>query len=181
MRVVSAIALSLVLPGLVHADNKPLTIKVGKLSATAPSGWTSEKPSNRLRSYQIKLAGEKGGPGDGELIVMPESDPKAEKVFPRWKTQFVPPDGKSVDDISKASKLDGVKGATINILNVNGNWRYKERPFDPRSKEVIKENYRVVWVIVNDGDEATHIRLSGPKATIDHHYPAFEKWLRSLK
>ncbi len=181
MRAVPAIALALVLPLLAHADDKTTPVKLGKLSAPAPAGWVNEKPSNRLRSYQFKLAGEKGGSGDAELVVMPESDPKAEKVFPRWKGQFVPPEGKTADDISKVKKLDGVKGATIDILDVNGTWRYKERPFDPKSKEELKEDQRVIWAIVFDGDEAAHVRLSGPKGTVDAHYPEFEKWLRALK
>jgi hypothetical protein len=181
MRAASAVALLLALPLLTSADDKPVPVKIGKLSATPPAGWASEKTSNRLRSHQFKLAGEKGGPGDAELIVMPESDPKAEKVFSRWKAQFMPPEGKTIDDVSKVKTIEGVKGATITLLDVSATWRYKERPFDPKSKEELKEDYRVVWAVVSDGEEAAHIRLSGPKGTVDTHYPAFEKWLQSLK
>jgi hypothetical protein len=113
-------------------------------------------------------------------MVMPESSPDAEKNFPRWKAQFIPPEGKTPDDISKTSKLD-VAGAAVNVLDVSGTWKYRERPFDPKSKEMILEDYRVVWVIVADKDEATHVRLAGPKPTVDKHYAEFEKWLKSLK
>ena len=44
--------------------------------------------------------------------------------------------------------------------------KYKERPFDPKSKEEIKEDYRVVWVIVTEKDETTHLRLSGPAVSV---------------
>ncbi|MDB5307300.1 MAG: hypothetical protein JWO38_1502 [Gemmataceae bacterium] len=180
MRHAAAVALFLTVPLLAGADDKPVVVKLGKLTASAPPDWKSEKPSNRLRSYQFKLPGAKDTPA-AELIVLPESDPKAEKVFPRWKLQFVPPEGTTANDIGKVSKIEGVKGAKIDVLDVNGTWKYKERPFDPKSKEELKEDYRVVWVIVADGDEATHLRLSGPKETVDKHYPAFEKWLKSLK
>jgi hypothetical protein len=159
-------------------DPAPAAVKVAGLSAPAPAGWVSGKPANRLRSYQFKLPGEAG---DAELIVFPESDPKAEKVFPRWKAQFVVPDGKTADDISKVSKLDGAKGATITLLDVAGTWRYKAAPFDPKSKEELREGQRVVWAVVAGPTEAAHVRLSGPKATVDKHYPAFEGWLKSLK
>ena len=181
MRAASAVALVLALPLLSSAEDKPIPVKISKLSAPAPATWVSEKTANRLRSYQFKLPGEKGGPGDAEIVVMPESDPKPEKVFPRWKAQFVPPEGKTVEDVSKVKTVDGVKGATITLLDVSATWRYKERPFDPKSKEELKEDYRVVWAVVFDGDEAAHIRLSGPKGTVDTHYPAFEKWLKALK
>ncbi|MBX9584460.1 MAG: hypothetical protein K2X87_29515 [Gemmataceae bacterium] len=163
------------------ADDPAPAVKAGGLSAPAPAGWVSEKPANRLRSHQFKLPGEKDGPGDAELIVFPESDPKTEKVFPRWKAQFVPPDGKTADDISTVSKLDGTKGATITLLDVSGTWKYRAAPFDPKSKEELREDQRVVWAVVAGSDEAAHVRLSGPKATVDKHYPVFEKWLKSLK
>jgi hypothetical protein len=181
MRRFAALALMLGLPLLTLADDKPVKVKLGKLSAEALAQWKSEKVANRLRSYQFKLPGEKGGPGDAELIVMSESDPKAEKVFPRWKSSFVPPEGKTADDVGKIRKIDGVKGATIDVLDCYGTWKYKDRPFDPKSKEELKDDYRVIWVIVNDDDEATHLRLSGPKETVDKYYPGFEKFLKSLK
>ena len=86
-----------------------------------------------------------------------------------------------MDDISKVRKIDGVKGATIDMLDVYGTWKYKAAPFDPKSKEELKDEYRVVWAIVNDGDEATHLRLSGPKETVDKYYPGLEKLLKGLK
>ena len=81
---------------------------------------------------------------------------------------------------AKTSKLE-LKGATADLLDVTGTWRYKERPFDPKSKEELRENYRVVWAVIAEKDEASHVRLSGPKAVVDKHYPAFEAWLKALK
>lgn len=165
------------------ADDEPkaVVVKVNALSAPAPAGWVKEKPANNLRSFQFKLPGEKGGPGDAELIVSSESDPKAEKVFPRWKAQFVVPEGKTADDIAKVTKLDGPPETTITLLDAAGTWKYKAAPFDPKSKEELRDDQRVVWAVVAGPDEAAHVRLSGPKATVDAHYPAFEKWLKSLR
>ena len=176
-----AIAVLFALPLFAAADDKPVKVKLGKLSAEAPAAWKSEKVANRLRSYQFKLPGEKGGPGDAELIVMPESDPKAEKVFPRWRATFVPPEGKTAEDVGKVTKIDGVKGARIDVLDCYGTWKYRERPFDPKSKEELRDDHRVIWLIVNDDDEACHIRIAGPKETVDKHYPGLEKFLKNLK
>jgi len=177
----AVVALLFAIPLFTIADDKPVKVKLGKLSAEAPAEWKSEKVANRLRSYQFKLPGEKGGPGDAELIVMPESDPKAEKVFPRWKATFIPPEGKTADDVGKVRKIEGVKGAKIDVLDAYGTWKYRAAPFDPKSKEELKDDHRVIWVIVNDDDEATHLRLSGPKETVDKYYPGFEKFLKGLK
>jgi hypothetical protein len=181
MRAIAAAALFAAIPCLADAADKPVRVKLGKLSADAPAEWKTEKPANRLRSYQFKLPGEKGGPGDAELMIMPESDPKAAKLFPRWKSSFIPPEGKTADDVAKEKRVEGVKGAKIDLLDCYGTWKYRERPFDPKSKEELKDDYRVVWAIVDDGDEACHLRLSGPKKTVDKYYPGFEKFLKSLK
>ena len=155
------------------AQPKATTIKLNKLSAPAPAGWVSEKPKYTLRSYQFRVPGDKDGPA-GEFIVMPDSNPKVEKVFPTWKASFLP------DAVAKESKLD-VKGATVKVLDVTGTWRYKERPFDKTSKEEERVDYRVVWAVIAEKDEATHVRLSGPKAVVDKQYAAFEGWLKALK
>lgn len=155
-------------------------VKIGHLKAVVPADWKKEKPANLLRSYQFKLPGEKEGMA-AELSVFPESHPDPEKNFPKWKAQFVPPVEKTIDDLSKTAKWD-VKGATVNVLDIaGGTWKYRERPQDPRSKEMFLDNYRVIWIIVAEKDEATHLRLSGPKATVDKHYGEFEKWVKALK
>lgn len=177
MRFASLALLLIGLPAL--AQDKGTVVKVGSLAAPAPADWKSEKPANRLRSHQFKLPAAPDHT-DAEVTVMPESSADVEKNFPRWKRTFVVPDGKTADDLGKATKWD-VKGATVNVLDVTGTWKYKERPQDPKSKEELKDNYRVVWVIVAEKDEATHIRLSGPAPTVEKHMKAFEGWVKLLK
>ena len=176
-----AAALLLALSVSSAADEKPVVVKLGNLSADAPADWKSEKVANRLRAYQFKLPGEKGGPGDAELVVMTGVNPKLEKNFPMWKATFVPPEGKTADDVGKTSKIEGVKGAKIDVLDCYGTWKYRERPFDPKSKEELKDDYRVIWVIVNDDDDGCHLRLSGPKETVDKYHPGLVKFIKSLK
>jgi hypothetical protein len=165
--------------GGLQAQDKGIVVKVGKLTTAAPADWQKEKPANLLRSYQFKLPGAEDFP-QPELAVFPESHPDPEKNFPKWKAQFVPPEGKTIDDISKTGKWD-VKGATVTYLDVTGTWKYKERPQDPKSKEMLLDDYRVIWVIVAEKDEATHIRLSGPSASVAKSYKAFEGFVKSLK
>jgi hypothetical protein len=160
-------------------EDKGTVVKVGTLSATTPSDWKNEKPANRLRSYQLKLPGEKDHP-DAEIAIYPEINPNPDKNFPKWKATFVPPDGKTIDDISKTGKWD-VKGATVTFLDVTGTWKYRERPQDPTSKEMLLEDFRVVWVIVAEKEEASYIRLSGPTVSVDKQFKAFESWVKSLK
>jgi len=176
----SVLLLAVVGESAAQDKGKGTEVKVGGMKATAPADWKSEKPANLLRSYQFSLPGAKDLPG-AEVAVFPESHPDPEKNFPKWKAQFVPPDGKTIGDISKTAKWD-VKGATVTVLDVSGGtWKYRAAPNDPKSKEMLLDNYRVVWVIVAEKDEATHIRLSGPAASVDAQFKAFEAWVKSLK
>lgn len=158
----------------------PVVVKLGTLSATAPADWKSEKPANLLRSYQFRLAAGEANLADAEIAVYKEGSPKVEAKFAEWKATFVPPDGKTLDDIAKTSKWD-LPGAAAHVLDVSGIWRFRERPKDPKSKEEIRPEYRAVWVIVLQGEDAVHIRFSGPEKVVARHYPAFEKWVRSAK
>jgi len=171
--------------GTVRGEDKPVVVKLDKLSATAPATWKNEKPTNRLRKYQFKLPGAKDHP-DAELTIMGESLPTPEKNFPKWKVMFDAPEGKTVDDISKTAKWE-VPGANVNVLDITGTWKYKERPFDPKSKLMVLDDWRVIWVIVDEKDkkgevtESTHFRLSGPAPTVAEHAKEFEKWIKSFK
>ena len=81
------------------AQEQANVIKVGKLTAKVPADWQKEKPANLLRSYQFKLPGAEDF-AQPQLAVFPESHPDPEKNFPKWKSQFVPPEGKTIDDIA---------------------------------------------------------------------------------
>jgi hypothetical protein len=164
-----------ILLAMLVAAADPVVVKLGTLSAPAPAEWKSEKPANLLRSHQFKLPSGEAGLADAEVAVYKEGSPKVEAKFAEWKATFVPPDG-----VAKTAKWD-LLGATAHVLDVSGTWKYRERPRDPKSKEEIKPEYRAVWVIVLQGEEATHVRFSGPEKVVAKHYPAFEKWVKSAK
>lgn len=153
-------------------------VKFGKLAAEPPKEWRSEKPKYRLRSHQFVLPSGAEGVADAEVIVLPESDPKADKVFPRWKAQVTPADGAKPEDAAKESTL-AVPGATVKLLDLRGTWKFKEFPMAKKEEE--RPEYRVVWAVVTAGEDTAHVRLSGPQAVVEKHYPGFEAWLKALK
>ena len=162
------------------ADDKPMPVKFSGLSGDPPAAWKAEKPANLLRSHQFKLPSDDKTYADAELTVSPKSSDDVAKNFDKWKAQFTPPDGKKAEDVTRTSEFK-VGEVKVHVLDVTGTWKFKERPFDPKSKEEIKPEHRAVWVIVVGKDDTTHLRLSGPQGVIEKHYPAFEKWLKGLK
>lgn len=156
-------------------------VKINNLSAVPPADWKSEKPSNRLRSHQFRLpSGEKDTP-DAELSVSPESSPDVKKNHERWLATFVPPEGKTIEEASKVSKWEIAGTKAVTVLDITGTWKYKERPQDPKSKEELRAEWRVVWVIVEGKDDSAHVRLAGPMAVVEKHKKTFDAWIQSLK
>ena len=171
----------IILPLLIlTADSKPIVVKLGTLSATAPATWKSEKPNNLLRSYQFKLPSGDPAFADAEVAVYKEASPKVDDKFAEWSATIVPPEGQKIDIIPKVTKTE-VGTATAHILDITGTWKYRERPRDPKSKEELKPDYRVVWVILLEKGETTHIRFSGPMSVVEKQFAEFEKWLKSAK
>ena len=168
------------LAAFAFADEKPVTVKVGALSVETPAGGVSEKPANRLRSHQFKLVSGEKEFADAEIAIFPDSSPDVMKNHDRWKVAVAPMDGVPPEEAAKLSKLE-VKGATITLLDMTGTWKYRERPQDPKSKEEIRPEYRVVWAIITAKDETTHVRFTGPMKVVAKHYGAFEGFLKGLK
>ncbi|HEY2783392.1 MAG TPA: hypothetical protein VGJ05_00315 [Fimbriiglobus sp.] len=161
-------------------DPKGTRVAFGKVSAAVPSTWKVEKPANRLRSHQFRLPSADKNYADGEVAVYPEGRPDPAKVFPDWKNQFEPPDAKTLDEVTKTDKWT-VGPATIHLLDVTGTWNYKERPKDPKSKLEVRPEYRSIWAIVVVGDDAWHVRFSGPQSVVAKYKPGFDAWLKGLK
>ncbi len=162
------------------AEDKPVVVKVGGLASNAPAAWVTEKPANRLRSHQFKIPSGEKDFADAELAVFPDSSPDVTKNHDRWKTAVIPMDGVPPEEAMKVSKLE-VKGAAITLLDMTGTWKYRERPQDPKSKEEIRPEYRVIWAIVTTKDETSHFRFTGPMKVVAKHMKEFEELLKGLK
>jgi hypothetical protein len=176
---VSLLALLLV-PVLGLGADQPTPTKLSELKGSAPATWKSEKPSNRLRSYQFKLPAKDPQLADAELAVFPESTPKYEAKFTEWKESYIPADGTTIDQASKVSMFE-VAGFKVHVLDVQGTWKFRERPRDPSSKEMLKPEYRTVWFVLIGKEETTHLRLSGPMKVVEQHLADVMTWLKSHK
>lgn len=163
------------------AQPAPSIVTLGSLKATAPATWKSERPSNLLRSYQFKIAAADKDAPPAEVAVFKEASPKVEEKFAEWKGTFVVPDGKTADDLGAKVEKFTVADAAVHTLDVSGTWKYRERPRDPKSKEELRPDQRVIWVVLIQKDETTHVRLAGPAVVVDKHADEFLKWIKSAK
>ncbi len=155
-------------------------VDLGGLKSAAPADWKAQKPSSRMRLYQFELPGEKGA-AELSIFSFPGGQGgTADANVKRWKGMFVPPEGKSIDDVSKVDHFD-VGEAKVTYVDVSGTYKYKERPFDPQEKPQLKSDYRMLGVVMDSKGGPFFLRLVGPAATIEQHKKSFDDWLKAFK
>jgi hypothetical protein len=151
------------------------------LKSKVPAGWKAQKPSNNLRLFQFAVPKADGDSDDAELVVFSfGASDKAENIK-RWKTQFIAPKGKTIDDVSKVEEYKLGKVAEVVCLDIWGTYKYKFPPNDPRAKETLKENYRRFNVMIETQKDTFFITLTGPAKTMAKHKEAFDGFIKAFK
>ncbi len=164
------------------ADDKPKGTKVNfdGLTSTTPATWVEKTPSNKMRFVQFELPKVKGDKEDAELVIFKGLGGSAAANISRWKDQFVAPKGKTSDDISKESEIKiGGKAATQVVIG--GTFKYNPAPFNPKSKNVLRTDYKMIAIHFEGPKEIYHIKLIGPTKTVDSYQKGFDAWIKGFK
>jgi len=160
-------------------DGKGAIVDLGGMKSRAPAEWKVEEVTNRMRLQQFKLPKVKDDAQDAEVVIFNLGGTVNDNIN-RWKTMFVPPEGKTIDDVAKVTKMD-VGEAKMTYLDVSGTYKFKAAPFDPNSKEESRPNSRMLGVIVETPKSQFQIRLVGPAATVENYKKGFDEWLKNFK
>jgi len=128
-----------------------------------------------MRAYQFRVPRAKGDEEDAELLIFDSFGGSAEDNINRWKTsEFEPPQGKKIDEVSKVTKLD-IVSRPAHYLDVSGT--YLGGP-GPGTGPTRKPGYRMLAVHYEGPDGKTyHIILRGPAKTVEEHKTEFDDWL----
>ncbi|MFO0879010.1 MAG: hypothetical protein U0840_16830 [Gemmataceae bacterium] len=177
----------LILSGLLLAgwamaeeEKKGSSIDLDGVESKTPAAWVKEAPANTMRFAQFKLPKVKGDKDDGELVIFKGLGGSAEANIDRWKKQFVAPKGKGIDDISKVTNIEMAGGKGL-MVEVSGTYMFNPAPFNPRSKAVPREEYKMVGIHLDGPKDVYHIRMVGPAKTMDHYRKGFEEWVKGYK
>jgi len=132
-----------------------------------------------MRYAQFKVPAAKGDKDDGELVIFKGLGGSADANIKRWKDMFVPPEGKSIDDVAKVTDMK-VSGANVTYLDVHGTYLFKP-PFDPNAKAKPMPDYRRFGVIFASENGPYFITVTGPARTMAQHKKDFDNWLKAFK
>jgi hypothetical protein len=157
-------------------------VKLGGMSSKTPATWKEEKPATAMRVNQFRLAKADGDAEDAELIIFffPGGAGSAVANIKRWQEMFVPPAGKTIDDVSKIEKFK-VGNANVSYLDVRGMFNFKSPPNDPKAKTEKKTDFRRFGVIFEVGGDQYFLTCTGPARTMEQHKKSFDEWLKNFK
>lgn len=156
------------------------TVADGKLSFTAPKGWTKKQPRSRIIEVEFEIPAAKDEENPGRFTVMGAGG-DVQANIDRWFGQFEQPDGSDSKDKAKVEKKT-VAGNTVHYVDISGT--YKDAPAGPFAggKTIKREDYRMLAAIVQTKEAGNYfLKFYGPKTTVAENEKAFQEMLGSLK
>lgn len=149
---------------------------IAGLSLKVPKEWESQPVSGSMRLGQFALP---GPGGDGELVMFrfPGGAGGVDANIERWKGQFSPPEGQSIDDVASVTSLT-VGDLKITLLDVHGisqGGMGNTPPTPPQGEE-----HRMLAAIVEGKGDPYFLKAIGPKATMDLWVPGFKAMVDQL-
>jgi hypothetical protein len=167
------------LGGAVTAGDKGKGTKVtlGNISSTTPADWVAGKTSGVIRIGQFRLPKSEGDKEVTEVAIF-KSGGSVKANVQRWKDQFTPPKGKKMEDVAKVSEIK-VGGNEATRLAITGT--YKAPPFDPTYKGRKLDDFAMIAIQVDVGDNTYQIKLLGPSKNVEKHKKEFDNWIKGFK
>jgi hypothetical protein len=166
-----------------QSSGKGTVITLDGLQSRTPADWVAEPTGSRMRAYQFRMPRVEGDSSDAELIIFffgPGGGGSAKQNVERWKGMFVPPDGKSIDDVTKIEEFK-VGEVPVTYVDVHGTYKFKAQPFNPNAKEELRPDSRMVAVVFESAKGPYFMRLVGPAKTVSQHKKGFDEWLKGFK
>jgi hypothetical protein len=160
------------------AAGTPVTID--GLTSSVPASW-KEQPAGGMRFKSFTIPHVEADKNDAELVVFffgAGGGGDVQANLSRWKGMFVPPEGKTVDDISKTQTFK-VSGVDVTMVDVRGTYKYKPAPMAPN--EELRPAHRMIGVVFASPQGPYYMRFVGPEKTIEKNRKDFDKFLKGFK
>ncbi len=147
------------------------------LAVSVPKEWEKGTPSSGMRAAQWVLP---GPGGDAELVIYyaPGGMGDAAQNIARWKGQFQPPEGKTLDDITKTETK---KAGGLEVTSVDVTGRFVAAVMPGADEKHDEANYRMLAAIVEGTKDPFYFKAVGPQKTMDLWADAFAKMLGDVK
>jgi hypothetical protein len=173
--------------GRLAAEDKGTVVEIDGLKSQTPADWKEQEVSDAARSagrlMYFRVPHAKGDDRDAEMFVFHfggnGGGAEADNIK-RWKGMFIPPEGKTIDDVTKV-KHTKVGDSKVTWVDVRGTYKYKRAPFVPDEQAEKRPNQRLIAVIFDTKDGPYYFRFVGPAKTVEQHKKGFDRWVEGFK
>jgi len=163
-------------------ERKGKPVSLDGLQSRVPDDWV-EETGNRFRLKQYRLPAVKDDKDNAEVVIFHFGQGQggsASENIKRWKGMFVPPEGKTIDDVTKIDKMK-VSGNDVTYVDLRGTYIFRPRPQAPDSETARRPNYRMLAVVFESEKGPYFIRLVGPADTVEYYKKGYDEWLKGFK
>ena len=163
-------------------SNHKIDLADGKIVLTAPASWVRKTPRVRFIDHEFAVPASKGDSEDGRVTVMGAGG-SVEANIDRWIGQFKQPDGSETkNQVPEADRKQKIAGLEVQMVDLSGTFHDMPAPFDPTSKAVDRDDYRMLAAIVVAPKLGNYfIKFYGPKQTVADHAEEFHKMIAGLQ
>lgn len=159
---------------------KGAVVDLDGLKSTTPGDWKEEAAANKMRYMQFRLPKKGDDKEDAELVIFKGLGGGSKANIDRWKGMFIPPEGKTIDDVAKVQEIK-IGDRPAAYLDIQGTYEFSAQPFNPRSKKEKKPNYRMLAIYYDGADNPYQIKLTGPAKTVEAYKKGFDEWVKNFK
>lgn len=150
---------------------------LAEFEVAVPKEWEKGQPSGMMRMAQWVVP---GPGGDAELVVyrFKGGAGGVEANMTRWKGQFTPPEGKSIDDVATQNEKT-VGALTLHTLDVTGHYTAAMMPGAAEKHD--KKDHRMLAAIVEGSGDPLFFKATGPAKTLEVWAEPWGTMLDSVK
>lgn len=162
--------------------NPKIDLADGKIVLTAPASWVRKTPRVRFIDHEFAVPATKGDTDDGRVTVMGAGG-SIDANIDRWIAQFKQADGSETKNlVPDADRTQKIAGLEVHKVDLSGTFHDMPAPFDPTSKAVDHDDYRMLAAIIVSPKLGNYfIKFYGPKQTVADHAEEFHKMIAGLQ
>jgi hypothetical protein len=148
-----------------------------ELELAVPKEWEKGQPSSAMRVAEFVIP---GPGGDAEMVVyrFKGGAGGVDANVSRWKGQFAPPEGKSIDDMTKTETME-VGDLKATLVDITGRYVAAVRP--GAAETVDKPDHRMLAAIIEGSGDPFFFKATGPAKTLAVWAEPFTLMVKSAK
>ena len=158
-------------------------VELDGLRSRVPATWKEERSTSQMRAAQFRAPKADGDKEDGEFVVFyfgPGGGGSNDENVKRWKGQFVPPEGKSMDAVTKVEKMK-VGGVDVTYVDLSGTYKFKKAPFVPDGQGRAEAQLPSAQGDFRESKGPYYLSLVGPAKTVEQHKKGFDDLVKGFK